>query len=191
MRMNIACAALLLSLGATVCACSSTTASTAPPPPTPAPPSSGTPAPTDDPLAQPPPTSTLTDVSADLDAVLEHGALAGACDRYRAGDATARLLCGKSMFFYESFGTGGVPTVLVQFLVDHFPDEIGPGFGKLGMIADPASSTHLPLGLAPTVRLGGTIDAVAFTCASCHFAQLPDGRYAVGAPNHGYEYGTQ
>src|SRR5262249_36244828 len=81
-----------------------------------------------DPLAQPPPTSTLTDVDGDLDAVLEHGALAGACDRWRAGDASERLRCGKWMFFYESFGTTGVPTVLAQFLVGNFPDDIGPGF---------------------------------------------------------------
>jgi len=59
------------------------------------------------------------------------------------------------------------------------------------MIPDPASQDHLPLGLAPTAKLGGPngADAVAFTCASCHFARLADGRYAVGAPNHGYEYG--
>ncbi|MGZ3438903.1 MAG: hypothetical protein ACXVDD_05285 [Polyangia bacterium] len=146
-----------------------------------------------DPLAQLPPVSTLTDVSADLDAVLEHGALAGACDRWRAGpadDRAARLLCGKSMFFYEAFGTGGVPTALAQFLVDNFPDDIGTGFGKLGLVADPSSAQHLPLGLAATTqKLGGTVDSVAFTCASCHFAQLPDGRYAVGAPNHRYDYG--
>ncbi|HEX6836846.1 MAG TPA: hypothetical protein VF334_09755, partial [Polyangia bacterium] len=163
------------------------------PPPSPDPNPNPLPPPSDDPLAQPAPASTLTDVSAELDAVLEHGALAGACDRYHAGpadDRAARLLCGKSMFFYETFGTGGVPAALAQFLVDNFPDDIGPGFAKLGMIADPSSAAHLPLGLAPTTaKLGGSVDAVAFTCASCHFAQLPDGRYAVGAPNHAYQYG--
>ena len=169
---------------------------TSPPPPTTPPPTTTTPPPSsEDPLAQPLPASTLTDVSADLDAVLEHGALAGACDRYHAGppgDRAARLLCGKSMFFYETFGTGGVPASLVQFLVDNFPDQIGPGFTKLGLILDPSSAQHLPLGMAPTTaRLGGTVDAVAFTCASCHFAELPDGRYAVGAPNHAYQYGAQ
>ncbi|HEX9105100.1 MAG TPA: hypothetical protein VF997_22970, partial [Polyangia bacterium] len=136
-----------------------------------------------------------TDVSSDLGAVLEAGALVGACDRYRAGDPSdrhARLLCGKSMFFYETFGTGGLPTTLVQFLAENFPDDIGNGFQHLGMIPDPSSAQHLPLGLAPTTaKLGGTIDAVAFTCASCHFGKLPDGRYAVGAPNHRYAYGAQ
>lgn len=135
----------------------------------------------------------LTNVSADLDAVLEKGALAGACTAYASGqtDRKTRLLCGKYTFFYEGFGTAGVPTVLVQFLLDNFPEEIGPGFSKLGMIADPGSASQLPLGLAPGAKLGGSIDTLAFTCASCHFARLPDGRYAVGGPNHAYEYGKQ
>ncbi len=170
------------------------------PPPPPVPTPYPTPGPTPnapdpgDPLAQPPDASAgLTNVSADLDALLEHGTLAGACDRYRAGatDDHSRLLCGKSMFFYETFGTGGVPAVLAQFLVDNFPADIGAGFAQQGMIADPSSAQHLPLGLAPTAKLGGTIDAVAFTCASCHLARLPDGRFAVGAPNHAYQYGQQ
>lgn len=180
-----------------VAGCSHSPGATSPSPspsPSPGPSPSPSPSPSDDPLAQPPDDGAgLTNVSADLDAVLEHGELVGACDRLAAGasDRKTRLLCGKSMFFYEPFGTGGVPTVLAQFLVDNFPDDVGPGFSRYGMIEDPSSATHLPLGLAPTAKLGGTIDAVAFTCASCHFARLPDGRYAVGAPNHAYDYGRQ
>src|SRR4051794_31437888 len=92
----------------------------------------------------------LTNVSADLDAILERGALAGACQRYHAGatDEKSRLLCGKSMFFYESFGTGGVPASLVQFLTQGFPTLIGRGFAKLGMVPDPTSTDGYPLGLA-------------------------------------------
>ena len=194
----IAATFLLVALFLAGCSRAAATAPGTPAPSTPPPtmpPPSGPPAvDPGDPLAQPAEAAAgLTNVGADLDAVLEHGTLTGACDRWRAGatDEHTRLLCGKQMFFYEPFGTGGVPTVLAQFLVDNFPAEIGAGFGKLGMIADPASAQHLPLGLATTRKLGGTIDAVAFTCASCHFAQLPDGRYAVGAPNHRYEYGKQ
>ena len=145
-----------------------------------------------DPFApQPDESEGLTNVSADLDAVLEHGALAGACDRYRAGqvDRKTMLLCGKWMFFYDAFGTFGIPSVLVDFMAQNFPDELGLGFSKLGLVPDPTSSDHLPLGLAPTTPINGNVDAVAFTCASCHFARLPDGRYAVGAPNHNYDYG--
>jgi hypothetical protein len=99
------------------------------------------------------------------------------------------LLCGKWMFFYETFGTAGVPAALAKFLAQNFPDELGLGFEKLGMVLDPGSADKLPLGLAPTAPMSGNIDAVAFTCASCHFGKLPDGRYAVGAPNHAYDYG--
>lgn len=181
---------LLLTLVPIMAACNppSTSTTTAPPPdPSPAPPQG-------DPLAALPDASLgLTNVSTDLDAILEKGALVGACDRYANGarDDRSRLLCGKSMFFYESFGTGGVPASLVQFLVQSFPAQIGPGFAKLGMILDPTSTDQYPLGLATTTPIGGSAPALAFTCASCHFAQLPDGRYAVGAPNHRYQYGAQ
>jgi len=45
--------------------------------------------------------------------------------------------------------------------------------------------------VAPGLPLQSGADTLAFGCASCHFGQLPDGRYAVGAPNHDYEYGAQ
>jgi hypothetical protein len=147
-----------------------------------------------DPLApQLPEAVTLTDVSSDLDAVLEHGALADACTKYRAAaspDRRARLLCGKQMFFYESFGTVGIPAGLVEFFVKHLPEQVGAGYEKLGMVRDPSSGAGIPLGLAPSAPFG-TAPALAYTCASCHFARMPDGRYAVGAPNHRFAYGTQ
>ena len=137
----------------------------------------------------------LTNVSDDLDALLERGELEGACERYRAGarDRRSMLLCGKSMFFDESFDTVGVPATLIDHLVRHYPDQVGAGFERMGMVPDPRSPDGLPLGLAPTVPLdpAGDVPAYAFTCASCHFGQLPDGRYAVGAPNHRYDYGGQ
>ena len=144
-----------------------------------------------DPFAPQPDTSEgLTNVSADLSAVLEGGALATACADYTAapGDRRKRLLCGKSMFFYEGFGTVGVPVPLVDWLIANFPDDVGPGFAKLGMIPDPFSTKSYPLGLAPGAPFG-SVGSLAFTCASCHFGKLPDGRFAVGAANHAYEYG--
>lgn len=132
----------------------------------------------------------LTNTGADLGAVLEQGALASACDEWRAapGDRRKKLLCGKAMFFYEGFGTTGVPKPLITWLLTHFPTEVGPGFSLLGMVADPNSTENLPLGLARGAPLGST-ETLAFTCASCHLGRLPDGRYAVGAPNHDYDYG--
>ncbi len=141
-------------------------------------------------IAQPDASEGLTNVSRDLDAVLEHGALATACDDYAAapGDRRRRLLCGKAMFFDESFGTPGVPVPILTWLIEHFPDEVGPGFARFGMIADPRSPDALPLGLPPAPPIGSVATA-AFGCASCHFGQLPDGRYAVGFANHAYDYG--
>src|SRR5690348_11202756 len=81
-----------------------------------------------DPFAPQPDTSEgLTNVSSDLEAVLEHGALATACSDYAAAptDRKKRLLCGKAMFFYEGYGTVGVPTPLVDWLLANFPDEVG------------------------------------------------------------------
>src|SRR5689334_16142068 len=74
----------------------------------------------------------LTNLSSDLDAILEHGNLEGACDRYFAGatDRKSMLLCGKSMFFDQPFGTYGVPEPLVTFFAGSFPDELGLGFSK-------------------------------------------------------------
>ena len=137
----------------------------------------------------------LTNVSSDLMQVLEGGTLRGACDAYWArvddGSATRRqrLLCGKEMFFYEGFYTIGVPTVLLTTMLDLFPGQLGAGASGVGMIPDPTSEEGLPLGFGPGQDFADGIPAVAFTCASCHFGQLPDGRYAMGAANHDYAYG--
>ena len=141
-----------------------------------------------DPFAARPDTSEgLTNTSAHLDSVLEGGDLRGACDRFAANptDRRGELLCGKELFFYESFGTEGVPRGLVDILLRSFPDVLGPGFSELGLVPDPTSADGYPLGLTPS----DDGQSLVFTCASCHFAPLPDGRYAVGAPNHAYRYG--
>lgn len=151
----------------------------------------GAPAARDPFAAQPDTSEGLTNSSADLDAVLERGQLPGACEAWRADPTSRRkkLLCGKWMFFYDNLGNAGAPAVLVDWLLAHFPDEVGRGFEKLGMVADPASARGYPLGLTEGPKLGGQVDTLSFSCASCHFARLPDGRYAVGAPNHAYDYG--
>lgn len=133
----------------------------------------------------------LTNVAADLRSVLENGALPGACAAWEAdrGDRRKKLLCGKHMFFYESFGTAGLPLAIVDSLIENFP-EMGPGFGGVGLIEDPYSTSHRALGLSTPSTATTAPPSVALTCASCHFARLDDGRYAVGAPNHAYDYGT-
>jgi hypothetical protein len=146
-------------------------------------------------LPQPDESEGLTNVSADLLAVLEGGSLPGSCDAYWAAVAAGtasrvmELRCGKEMFFYEGFDTLGVPTALVDYLIQNYPDEVGPGLLAFGMIPDPSSLQQYPLGLAAGREILPGLETLAFTCASCHFGQLPDGRYAVGAPNHDYDYG--
>ncbi len=134
----------------------------------------------------------LTNVSADLQQVLENGALDGACDAWLADpdDRQRKLLCGKQMFFDEGMGTIGVPTALFDAMAEHFPNQSGEAFSQVGMIPDPRDPGR-PIGVAPGAPIGdGSIETLAFTCASCHFGQLPDGRYAVGAPNHQWDYAT-
>jgi len=148
------------------------------------------------PFATPPDQAGLTNIGTDLAAVLEDGKLAGACDAWfgTGGQGTLRqkLLCGKAMFFYESFGTYGIPQVMADFLIQKLPKSVGPGMAAFGLYADPTSTKHLPLGLAPGANLPDTtVPTYTFTCASCHFGQTPDGRFVVGQANHDYDYGRQ
>ncbi len=133
----------------------------------------------------------LTNVSADLNAVLEDGALSTACEQWELDreNERKRLLCGKAMFFYEGFGTLGVPAPIMEFLNTELP-EAGRAQSNFGLIEDPFAETPRPLGNGPGAPLGD-VETYAYTCAACHFGQLPDGRYAVGAPNHEYDYGLQ
>ena len=142
-----------------------------------------------DPFAMRPDTSEgLVNTDANLLAVLESGRLRGACDRYAIDPTNRRnkLLCGKEMFFYEGFGTEGVPRGLIDILLRSFSEEVfGEAFEAYGLVPDPTSPEGYPLGMA----LSEDERSVVFTCASCHFAPMDDGRYAVGAPNHRYAYG--
>lgn len=131
------------------------------------------------------------DVDTSLEAVLETARLQGACDRWNSGqrDEETKLLCGKWMFFYETFGTVGIPTRLLTFSQEWYQDYYGRGFENFGFVADPNSPEGFPLGLAETTGKSGSLETRAFTCASCHFGQMPDGRYAVGYGNMNLDYG--
>lgn len=132
------------------------------------------------------------DVDTDLAKVLERSALENACAQVSAGatDAATRLRCGKWMFFNETFGTVGVPTPLLDFNQKHFADTFfGRGFERLGFVMNPDSAKGHPIGLAPTTGKLGSVETTAFTCASCHFGRLPDGRFAVGYANTKLQYG--
>ena len=155
------------------------------------------------------------DVCYDLSAVLEKEMTQAACDSYFAlSDAEKEkaseellLQCGKYQFFYEAFDTTGMPKAMVDFLVKYFGKEkkgvfgrklnndyFGEGFSNFGMYPDPNSDQGYPVGFADsTGAFGGTAwgygtDVVSFTCASCHFSQMEDGRYAAGVANMNVDY---
>ncbi len=134
----------------------------------------------------------LTNTSFVLEEVLEYGALEDACDLYEQfpTDEDLKLRCGKAMFFYEGFGGMGIPQPLLDFVSTKFPDELGEGFEEYGMILDPYSEEGRPIGYGLGAPLGN-VDTLAYSCASCHFGQLPDGRYSVGMGNYDYEAGKQ
>lgn len=145
-----------------------------------------------DPFAPQPDTAEgLTNVAGSLTALLEDGSLDGACDAWRANptDRRAKLLCGKHRFFYEPMGTDGIPLPLLDWVGRNFPDFAGEGFTGFGLIRDPYAAVPRALGFGPSGTFGNA-DAYGMTCASCHFGRMPDGRYAVGYPNHEYDYGT-
>ncbi len=138
----------------------------------------------------------LVNTSSNLNELLEFGTLDGACDAWKLDpdDRRLKLMCGKWMFFYEGFGTIGIPEPLMDWVSRNFPDsdEAGLAFTNYGLIQDPYQSTHEQprhLGIGQGAPMGGT-DTLALTCANCHFGQMPDGRYSVGYPNLQYEYGT-
>jgi len=90
--------------------------------------------------ARPDTTEGLVNTDASLMRVLENGSLRGACDRYAASPSDRRLelLCGKEMFFYETFGTAGVPRGLVDILLRSFQEEVfGEAFEEYGLVPDP------------------------------------------------------
>lgn len=136
----------------------------------------------------------LQDTASDIEALLENGRLEGACERYhRAPEAASPYLtklCGKWMFFYEGFGLRGVPKPIVTFMIKNLPQTVGKGFEKYGMVADPHSPDHLPLGFGAGAPING-VETLSYTCASCHFGKTPDGRFSVGLANHDYDYGRQ
>lgn len=153
-----------------------------------------------DPFApRPDETAGLINISSDLNALLENGTLHGACTAWEQDPSNRekRLRCGKEMFFYEGFGTIGVPAPIFDFFGQEFEEELGLGFTAYGAIPDPSSDIHRPLGFVAGAPLRTSVlgverdvETVAFTCASCHFGRIPDGRYVVGAANHDYEYGA-
>ena len=140
--------------------------------------------------AQPDTAESLTNVSFHLEDVLENGALKDACAVWERDPTNRRkkLLCGKSMFFYEGFDGIGVPQTVFDFFPNKMPEIVGEAYSAYGLVPDPFSEEGRPLGFPAGREFGGQ-PTLTYGCASCHFGQMPDGRYAVGYPNLQYNYG--
>ncbi len=151
------------------------------------------------------------DLDTDVAAVLEKDVLEGSCDAHfaRLDPLTDKLpaseaghpqaivdlvRCGKWMYLFAGLECQG-PTLPERVLVGlhaTFPGEIGPQWSALGMIADPDEDV-MPIGLVPSPPDqepdGITGRKMTFSCAACHAARLPDGRFAIGAGNTDLDLG--
>jgi mono/diheme cytochrome c family protein len=143
--------------------------------------------------------SLTIDVGDSLEQIVESDRLKPACAAYQAmldnNDAPLpgsnpkvlrekEILCGKWMFLsWETSGKLPLPELLFQAIQRSWPDRVGPHFEKLGFLPNPSDPAHRPLGIARSTTRYTGLPSVNVTCAACHVGQLPDGRFAIGAPN--------
>lgn len=94
------------------------------------------------------------------------------------------VLCGKWLFIgWETTGKLPLPEILFDAVKRSWPDRVGKNFEKLGFLPNPTDPAGRPLGIARSTTKYTGMPSVNVTCAACHVGQLPDGRYAIGAPN--------
>lgn len=138
------------------------------------------------------PETTLTDQSRNIEDILEKGSLKKEdCDRYFKGekDRETTLRCGKWMFFYGHLEVPGSPAKLLDLIRENAPNTVGKSLDKFGFYPDPYSKNALPIGVSEGPDMTAGVNTYTFTCASCHFGRIPDGRYVVGSPNPDFEFG--
>lgn len=139
------------------------------------------------------------DIGKSLEEILEYDNIRTACDEYwgllgendepqsAALSPTVRELevrCGKWLFIgWETSGKMPLPEILFDAIERSWPERVGKNFEKLGFLPNPADPAGRPLGIARSTTRYTGMPSVNVTCAACHIGQLPDGRYAVGAPN--------
>lgn len=151
------------------------------------------------------------DVGVTLAEIRELDKIQGSCDKFfkaheskiNEDDSSYRknfVLCGKEMFFLMAkLKTGfGMPEKLALALIDSFPEITGEKFEKLGFLVDSSiKNEKWPLGYVQVKKTNpfsfksmtsGKVNQIS--CAGCHVSQLPDNRYAVGAPNQNLDLGT-
>jgi len=142
---------------------------------------------------------TTTDVGDTLKDILEYSNIKDSCSLYWSllnendqpkHDADPRVLeaskikCGKWLFIgWETSGKMPLPKILFDAIERSWPDRVGTNFEKLGFLKNSEDPSGLPLGIAKSTTRYTGMASVNVTCAGCHIGQLPDGRFAVGAPN--------
>ncbi|NBW82548.1 hypothetical protein EBR21_12415, partial [bacterium] len=143
--------------------------------------------------------SVTRDVGSSLEEILEPARTRPACGNYWSmlDDADAprpvvdpvylreqEILCGKWMFLsWETSGKLPLPEILFNAIERSWPERVGAGFQKIGFLPNPTDPAGRPLGIARSTTRYTGMPSVNVTCAACHVGQLPDGRYAIGAPN--------
>ena len=94
------------------------------------------------------------------------------------------IFCGKWLFLaWETTGKLPLPELLFDAIQRSWPERVGPNFEKLGFLPNPFDKRGRPLGITRSTTKYTGLPAVNVSCSACHVGQLPDGRYAVGAPN--------
>ena len=115
----------------------------------------------------------LTNVSFHLEDVLENGALKDACAVWERDPTNRRkkLLCGKSMFFYEGFDGIGVPQTVFDFFPNKMPEIVGEAYAAYGLVPDPFSEEGRPWVSLPVGSSAGSrrlrMDAPRVTSGRC------------------------
>ena len=155
------------------------------------------------------------DTDARLEAVLPAPDSKAACDRFWAAldpvtekivtssrtDSELRslqadmIVCGKRLFFDLPLETNvPIPDLLLQALLQTFPEITGRAFTSLGLRENPREPgwplelPRVPGALSrPRDYLTGPVRTMS--CPACHLGQLPDGRYATGMPNDNLDLG--
>lgn len=145
-------------------------------------------------------TEVTRDIGSSIEEVIEFDTIKTACSEYFlllddhddpiAGTDPIRLkrleiLCGKWLFIgWETSGKLPLPEILFDAIKRSWPDRVGKNFEKIGFLPNPANPAGRPLGVARSTTRYTGMPSVNVTCAACHVGRLPDGRYAIGAPNH-------
>jgi mono/diheme cytochrome c family protein len=143
--------------------------------------------------------SVTVDTGNTLRDILEYDSIKDACALYWAQldekdqpkpDADSeelqinKIKCGKWLFIgWETSGKMPLPQILFDAIERSWPERVGRKFAKLGFLENPEDPSGLPLGIAKSTTKYTGMPSVNVTCAACHIGQLPDGRFAVGAPN--------